>query len=476
MYTQCPYCQTLFQISREQLLTANGKAHCCRCDRIFNARENLRESASAGATSATSPSDANTWTAAAPMIEQRPDTLIEDEASRETGDKHSRQDLPDQDITGRAEEQISISHPFDHLPYDDRTGGLPKTEASDSDKDEQAPLELIPDLEIESSLFETDREQFSAYYEEEITGSIPGFDDIKQDGRDNAIPTFILDPVTPKEADQEAWQTEPETSLEPEFGTEFILGQLEQADTTPSGPIEPIPGRQDFTDSYLIPETPPEVGSLLQEREPGETGSESTHSEHTLRQEEPEPLFPDPEDPPEIEPTEGESLLPEEILTTPARNKRHGFAWSIAALLLLLLAVGQLSWLGRDQLMNYPTARKLFDSFCQLTGCQLPEQRAPDQLEILNRSVASHPHTPNALQILLTLSNQAGFAQPYPQIQLSLFNTKDELLARRRFRPDEYLNQTAGGYPLLQPKQPVQLEIVLRDPGEEATGFKFDFF
>jgi len=76
----------------------------------------------------------------------------------------------------------------------------------------------------------------------------------------------------------------------------------------------------------------------------------------------------------------------------------------------------------------------------------------------------------------LTLSNQAGFAQPYPQIQLSLFNTKDELLARRRFRPDEYLNQTAGGYPLLQPKQPVQLEIVLRDPGEEATGFKFDFF
>jgi len=42
VYTQCPNCQTLFRIGVEQLKAADGKAHCCRCDQIFNALENLR--------------------------------------------------------------------------------------------------------------------------------------------------------------------------------------------------------------------------------------------------------------------------------------------------------------------------------------------------------------------------------------------------------------------------------------------------
>jgi hypothetical protein len=148
----------------------------------------------------------------------------------------------------------------------------------------------------------------------------------------------------------------------------------------------------------------------------------------------------------------------------------------VAALVLLLLAAGQAGWLARDHLIQYPAARELLASFCQLAGCKLQKQRAPDRLEILDRSVASHPQIPDALQILLTLSNQAGFPQPFPEIQLSLFNTKDELLARRRFQPEEYLDQVATRKALLQPKLPVRLEILLQDPGEEATGFKFDFF
>jgi len=42
VYTECPNCHTLFRIGVEQLKAASGKAHCCRCDQVFNALDNLR--------------------------------------------------------------------------------------------------------------------------------------------------------------------------------------------------------------------------------------------------------------------------------------------------------------------------------------------------------------------------------------------------------------------------------------------------
>ncbi len=43
MYTQCPYCDTLFRINIPQLKAAHGKVRCGHCTRIFNALLNLSE-------------------------------------------------------------------------------------------------------------------------------------------------------------------------------------------------------------------------------------------------------------------------------------------------------------------------------------------------------------------------------------------------------------------------------------------------
>ncbi len=42
MLTRCPHCRTLYRIRAEQHKTAGGQARCCRCDRVFNIRENLQ--------------------------------------------------------------------------------------------------------------------------------------------------------------------------------------------------------------------------------------------------------------------------------------------------------------------------------------------------------------------------------------------------------------------------------------------------
>lgn len=43
LVTQCPYCDTRFRITEEQLDAAGGKARCSRCHRVFNARAYLQE-------------------------------------------------------------------------------------------------------------------------------------------------------------------------------------------------------------------------------------------------------------------------------------------------------------------------------------------------------------------------------------------------------------------------------------------------
>ena len=46
MYTQCPYCQTIYRVSDEQLQVAAGQVRCSRCNSLFNGLEQLHEEVS----------------------------------------------------------------------------------------------------------------------------------------------------------------------------------------------------------------------------------------------------------------------------------------------------------------------------------------------------------------------------------------------------------------------------------------------
>jgi predicted Zn finger-like uncharacterized protein len=470
VFTKCPYCQTLFQINEEQLLAANGKAHCCRCDRIFNARENLREQA---------PHDPASHAAAQedspPIPSPSNDTQWSDQESADKALSEIETTQDDQERIGQdlyqSPESILEARSFEPLSYGDRFPGLSEDDAIGTD--EQHPLEPIPILDLEPLPLDLDQGQYSLPGDEPMPGDVPDLDDIDQLGLDDNLPGILLDQEGPEPIAQ--------SSSDPQFGAEFMLSQIAQAEPSPPAPAplesteEAAPATEETT---LIDasETPLEAGQLLQESMPGQQDTEAEQEAQLQKAEQAEPVVDPVEDLPAIEPGSDETPYPEEILPAAAPSRRGGAFWALAVVVLLLLALGQTAWLFREGLLGHPPSRQFLASVCQILDCRLPEQRAPDKLEIMNRSVASHPQTPNALQILLTLSNQADFPQPYPQIQLSLFNTKEELLARRRFQPGEYLNRSASGHPLLQPRQPVQLEIVLQDPGEDATGFKFDFF
>ena len=150
-------------------------------------------------------------------------------------------------------------------------------------------------------------------------------------------------------------------------------------------------------------------------------------------------------------------------------------AWGFGSLVLLLALMLQLSWHYREWTIQHEWGRQLLTQVCAITGCNTPQRRDTRQILIQHRDLRSHPERPNALLLQLSMVNHAAFAQPYPKLQLSLFNDQDQLIAQRTFEPIEYLSDPQRSSELMQQSEPVFVSMELLDPGKDVTGFKFEF-
>lgn len=110
-----------------------------------------------------------------------------------------------------------------------------------------------------------------------------------------------------------------------------------------------------------------------------------------------------------------------------------------------------------------------------MLGCSLAPWKDPSRFHILSRSVEPDPEGLGALHIQLVFMNRADFSQPYPQLQLELFDKDQHLAARTRFGPEQYLTSQVSIHSLVKPGQSTALDMYLTDPGKDVVGFRFDF-
>jgi hypothetical protein len=166
-------------------------------------------------------------------------------------------------------------------------------------------------------------------------------------------------------------------------------------------------------------------------------------------------------------------LLQASLQSPPRRSGR--WLWGLVSLLLALLLAGQYLYFQRNKLAEDARLRPWLVTFCQYARCQLSPIRAPERIHIVSREVRSHPTIKNTLLIELVLVNEAPFRQPWPTLQLTFSDINGQTVARRSFKPGEYLqtnHNLADGMPS---QTPVSLDLVLVDPGKKAVNFVFAF-
>ncbi len=98
----------------------------------------------------------------------------------------------------------------------------------------------------------------------------------------------------------------------------------------------------------------------------------------------------------------------------------------------------------------------------------------PEKIQMLNHNVFAHPIDQGVLLISASIENIADFDQPFPVLEVRLTNSKSELVALRRFTPEEYLDNFSTNK-LLAKNQATSIKLKIQDPGNQATRFQFDF-
>lgn len=155
------------------------------------------------------------------------------------------------------------------------------------------------------------------------------------------------------------------------------------------------------------------------------------------------------------------------------RSPRQWWPWLLVPLLALVLLL-QVLVADRARLAADAQWRPRILVLCAWLRCTVPPWHEPAALQITSREVRPHPSAPGVLLVSATFRNDAAFAQPWPQLQLSLANLDGDALGMRRFTPREYLGSEPATA-LLAPGQSATVTLEVVDPGKRAVAFGFEF-
>jgi predicted Zn finger-like uncharacterized protein len=261
-------------------------------------------------------------------------------------------------------------------------------------------------------------------------------------------------------------EIEPELSPEMEVEPQFNLPEVE------------LSASESINEDVLISNEETNAGQEL-ETAINEIGISPIDQENkgSIEREVVEQTTPEPVSKPEIEKRysfdEAEALLEEE---TVKRSWIPTFFWTTAVFVGLVAIILQLAWFNRDLLLTkYPELTPYVKQVCIELDCKLIRQRDANAIKLINRDVRLHPNYKDTLLVNASMKNELNVRQPYPKVQLTLFDTSGSLLGHREFVPNDYLDNSIAIDEGMPVDSPVHFVLEVSGPTAGAVSFEFRF-
>lgn len=174
---------------------------------------------------------------------------------------------------------------------------------------------------------------------------------------------------------------------------------------------------------------------------------------------------------------EQQRVIPDEFRYSEDRRQSFfgNFLWGLGSLALTATLLLQFAWFDRHNLVRQDWMQTPLSALCSKMDCSELGLRDPLKIEMTSRNVYTHPTVDDALMIALTIVNQAGYAQDYPDIRIDFSDVAGNVVASRQLSPDAYLAIDHADHRQLQPNAPVSFSIEVQDPGKKALTYEFDF-
>lgn len=155
----------------------------------------------------------------------------------------------------------------------------------------------------------------------------------------------------------------------------------------------------------------------------------------------------------------------------------RSWLWGIAALISLLLLLGQAAYFFRvDLAARMPGLKPALAGYCKLLRCTVPLPQHAELMGIESSELGAFPGHDGWIVLDALLRNRAEYAQAFPDIELTLTDSLDKPLARRVFRPADYLppleNQIFG----LKPNRELSIKLHLDTGDLKPMGYRLALF
>ena len=160
-------------------------------------------------------------------------------------------------------------------------------------------------------------------------------------------------------------------------------------------------------------------------------------------------------------------------LAVPLRLRTRTVYWAAGCTLLVLLFAGQtLIFYGHSFARQTPMLRPVVAALCDPLPCRKLPPIDMRRMDLVETRVAPHPRYDKALRVKATLVNRAERVQRYPMLEVSLIDSQGQLVARRTYRPQEYLNKPETIQQGLLPQVAVNVQLDITSPGKQASGYE----
>ncbi len=165
-----------------------------------------------------------------------------------------------------------------------------------------------------------------------------------------------------------------------------------------------------------------------------------------------------------------------EFLTSKSKTVLQLFnarSFSICTVLLLLVFFQMVFFLRVEICKEWPALKPVFVEACHHIGCAMP---LPRHIELLllddTELIKDETHAGN-IKFNCLIINNASYAQDFPTLELTLTDSQDIPLIRRKFTPQEYLlaarNKLDNG---LTGNDEVRLSLNLKVADTAVSGFR----
>ncbi len=161
--------------------------------------------------------------------------------------------------------------------------------------------------------------------------------------------------------------------------------------------------------------------------------------------------------------------------TPPPRPRR--WPTILLALLLTLALLAQAMYFFRVELAaRLSWLKPVLTASCDLLGCTVGLPQHAELISIESSEMTASPQQPGVIALQALLHNRAAYAQDYPSLELTLTDLQDHAIARRIFRPADYL-KVAGSETLGIPaNRDLDVKLYLDTTDLKPAGYRLFLF